>query len=514
VPWIFHEAYLWSTPMAVGVAFTLLGVLERPTVGRVVATGAFTLGVVLSRTTAGWACAVAVLVTAGWMAFGRRGAEARRRWVGLAVAGALPVLVGMAINWMKFRHPWDLPFENQLYAARMQSRREVLALTEGFGFSPRTLLSTVPAYLRPDGIRFTGVFPFVTLPAEPAPAYGGVVLDNSFRTGSILTFMPGLVALALVGSVASLRRGAASVTRFPLLGTVLIPGAIMAGPYITHRYTVEFLPWLVMGGAVGIVVGAEWLLRRSDSDRRWTLGAFGALAAFGLVANLGLAITNQALNHPGPVLEDLVARQAWISRQTGDPLDDRVAASAHLPADGPVDELHVVGECQALYIGTGEGDRPWVEVASRPHAVRITRSDRSVAAGALTLARFEGHHTSSLDLEWTAAGDYRVVHRGGGLEEEGDWVALDPGSVTEVRIEVDDPESYVVTGLGAREVLVPKQSPDADFIHLPNTLQTVAVTPGGAAEAGVVVEPEAGPPSSTCTDLLERRLTAAEDPDL
>ena len=62
VPWVYHEAYAWAIAMALGFALSLLGVIERPTNLRIFATGAFTAGAILSRTTAGLACAVAIII--------------------------------------------------------------------------------------------------------------------------------------------------------------------------------------------------------------------------------------------------------------------------------------------------------------------------------------------------------------------------------------------------------------------------------------------------------------------
>ena len=64
IPWVYHEAYAWAIAMALGSGFALLGVIERPTTAGVVATALFTTGAVLSRTTAGYAVAGAVLLTA------------------------------------------------------------------------------------------------------------------------------------------------------------------------------------------------------------------------------------------------------------------------------------------------------------------------------------------------------------------------------------------------------------------------------------------------------------------
>ena len=105
IPWVFHEAYAWAIPMTVGSAYALLGVLQRPTTGGVLATAGFTLGALFSRATAGFACAAAVLLAAAWLFRGGRGADAKAWWWRIGLAGAVPVLLSAAVNWAKFRHP-------------------------------------------------------------------------------------------------------------------------------------------------------------------------------------------------------------------------------------------------------------------------------------------------------------------------------------------------------------------------------------------------------------------------
>ena len=82
----------------------------------------------------------------------------------------MPVVLSAAVNWAKFRHPWLFPIEDQVFTDLSQRRRDSIESNGGDLFGFNLVWSTVPAYLRPDGIRFTGLFPFISLPADPAPA--------------------------------------------------------------------------------------------------------------------------------------------------------------------------------------------------------------------------------------------------------------------------------------------------------------------------------------------------------
>lgn len=499
IPWIFHEVYTWAVPMAVGVAFALLEVLRRRGAAGLVAAGLFTLGAVMTRATAGYACGLGVLAVAAWFASGRAGAAARSAWWKVALAGAVPLAVGMAVNWAKFRHPWSVPFDQQLYTSRLEIRRRILEDTDGVGFSPGTLLATVPAYLRPDGIRFSAVFPFITLPAEPAPAYGDVVLASSYRTGSVLSFMPLLVGLAVWGTITTVRRGIEAT--LPLLGVSLIPAAVLVAPFITHRYTAEFLPWLVVAGTFGTVALVPGLRNLHPRTRSLTLGGLGLLLAFSVLANLAVAVNTQALANPGPTLGDFVARQD----RYGASIDDRVAVSVQLPPVGPADEIRIVGACDAMYQGTGEHDLPWAEVGTRERAADLTWSGQVGDPGEVRLAQFVGHHTIDLTLASRGDGAFRLELSGGGFDEAGEWTTLEPGRPARLTIETDDPVDHVAR-LGDSVVRIPKQSPDAEFVNLPNVLVPDPVDQVGLAPAGLTAVEVDTPELAPCAPLLDRYL--------
>ena len=79
VPFIYSEDFAWSIPLTVGSLFALLGVLERPTKWRILASGVLILCTNLDRSPPGWACSIAAIAIAGWFALGRDKAS-NRRW--------------------------------------------------------------------------------------------------------------------------------------------------------------------------------------------------------------------------------------------------------------------------------------------------------------------------------------------------------------------------------------------------------------------------------------------------
>ena len=368
LPFVYHEAYSGAIATSLGAAFCMLGFLQRPTTKRLVGASLFTLGAILSRTTAGWACAGALLLIGLWCLV-RRPPDIPTRWVGrLAAAALLPLAVGIAFNWAKFRHPYMFPLDDQVWTRVNEQRRLALEANGGDLVSPSILPSTSVAYLRPDGIRFTAVFPWITLPARPAASYGGSFLDQSYRTGSVTSFMPLLLLLSVWGCVTTFRPrgvpGAARI-RIPLLGMLAIPGAILFYGYIAYRYTSEVVPPLALAGAVGYIDIARRLEGRPAPWRRIVYAGGALLAAFGLVANLAVSFYESRIHNSDELSTYLRLQEEISDRTPGRPFDDLISASPTLPEEAEPDELKIVGDCEAVYVGTGDPLWPWLPVELR-----------------------------------------------------------------------------------------------------------------------------------------------------
>ena len=67
----YSEDLAWSVALASASLFALLGVVECPSWGRVVASGTFVLLTNLNRATTGYACVIASLLIAVWFGLGR-----------------------------------------------------------------------------------------------------------------------------------------------------------------------------------------------------------------------------------------------------------------------------------------------------------------------------------------------------------------------------------------------------------------------------------------------------------
>ncbi len=165
-PFVYNEDFAWSVPLTLGSLFAMIGVMERPSWGRVWASGALVLCTNLDRTPPGYACVIGALLIAAWFALGRGGAANRRWALPMVAVGAVPFAVSCAVTYAKFGIPVGLPMADQVWATVNAHRRYFLAANGGKAFSFKFLPSTLVAYLQPAGIRFSGVFPFIAPPAH------------------------------------------------------------------------------------------------------------------------------------------------------------------------------------------------------------------------------------------------------------------------------------------------------------------------------------------------------------
>ncbi len=370
LPWVYHEAYLWATACAVATLAGLVVFARRPTMAVAVSTAIFAVATILTRTTSGWAIAITVIVV------GAIGAVRRSNTRGalvLVAGGAIAIVVGSAVNWVKFRHPYMFPLEHQQWTRVSSRRRLALMMNGGTITGPRFFLSSLVNYFRPEGIRFTSYFPFVSLPAEPARGYGGAVVDQAYRTGSVPAFAPLLFVLGVVGFISTIRVRAVEKVRgliIPVIGALAAGSGVMLYGYIAHRYTADFLPGLIICGAVAVVTLVRQLERCRPSVRRLAVVTVAMAAVFGTLTNGAAGVAAARLTGRGQRLEQYLS----FRHGPGDVLHRAgrlVVQSSTLPADAPADRLVIIGDCQALYLATGDQYEPWVTVEARDLVISV-----------------------------------------------------------------------------------------------------------------------------------------------
>jgi hypothetical protein len=383
-PFVYNEDFAWSVALTTGSLFTLLGVLERPTWRRVVACGVLVLLTNLDRTPAGYACVIGAGLVAIWFGMGRGGSSNRRWMVPMLGVAFVGFAASCAVTYAKFGLPVGLPMADQVWAQVNAHRRYFLAANGGKAFSFAFLPSTLVAYLQPFGIHVTGVFPFITIPTAPAASYGGAVLDQVYPTASVPPTMPLLFLLTCWGVVAAFRprpAGRLALARIPLFTAAAGIAGVLLWGYIATRYMGDFMPLLIMGGAVGMIDLWRRLEGRSLRARRFGLGAVVVLAAFSLVANMAIAIEPSTQWNSAELVNYTNVQKA-LSLQN---LASTVHHGATLPYWAPAGELYIVGNCSGLYYSTGEtyADVPgqqlmhwtWLPVEQGPgiiHTIDVT----------------------------------------------------------------------------------------------------------------------------------------------
>jgi hypothetical protein len=354
--WVYHEDLAWSIALVIGSAFTLLGVLEKPTWRRVVASAVFVLCASLNRLPTGYACIIGALLVTAWFALGRGGPE-RRRWVlWTSLAWFVPIVVVTIFNEAKFGVPFGVPLSEQVFSSVNAHRRLVLASSGGKGLGPQYLPSALWAYMQPGGIRLTPIFPYITLPATTARVIGGAIFDRTDRTASIPASMPLLFLLSCWGLVATFRRqplGRGNLLRIILVATAACCASVLILDYISNRYLGDFLPFLLAASAIGMVDlwGRTFNWRRRA--RRVMVVVLAMLTLASIAINLGIASTPQD-NWSRDRVVNYVNKQVDMANLTGVSLAENIEHGRTLPYYAPADKLFIVGKCRALYLSNGE----------------------------------------------------------------------------------------------------------------------------------------------------------------
>lgn len=403
IPFVFNEDIAWSICLTVGSIFALLGVIERPSWGRVVASGVLILCANLDRATTGWACVVGAGLIAVWFLFGFGGQGNRRWFLPVLLSGLIPLVVGCAVNYGKFGVLFGVSNYEQVWTHVNAYRRRFLAANhnaeEGVIFIPTNLV----AYLRPNGLGFSNVFPYVSLPASPPSALGGVLFDRLYRTASLPASTPLLFLLSLWGLVTAFRPravGKVAKTRLLLLAAGSAGAALMLWGYIAPRYIGDFVPFLALASAVAVADIFRRLDRRGPSVKIGALATLSIVALFCIVANIGMAIVPNEEWNTAQVLSYVNAQHAF-SDVTGHPLQSHVVRGNRLPAWGPAGQLYVIGNCTGLYVSNGEN------YSTVPSEQYLRTTWMTVQLGPSALHTFDlhvGHPRSPQTIRLVSAG--------------------------------------------------------------------------------------------------------------
>ena len=382
-PYVYSEDKAWSVALAIGAFLALLGMLECPSWRRVFSCGLLVLAANLTRSTGGYSCVIGALLVAAWFALPRHRSRNCQWWVPMFGVAILSVAAASAVSWAKFGLLFGLPLNDYTAFHLLNEKRINGGHYFGFEYLPSTLL----AYLQPGGLRFTSLFPYITLPAGPTRTIGGVLFDNRTRTASLTASMPLLFLLGCVGLVSAFQWSASQhvkMLRIVLVASATGTGAVLFYGWIANRYLADFLPFLVISAAMGAAVLWNRLDGRSKRTRVTVLGFVALLGVFSVTANVALSLTPTDSWTPAQASRFLRI-VSELSNITGHPLNGQILRGTQLPYWAPADTVFVAGNCQGLYVSNGENytgvlnqraeHRTWVAVeegAEYSHNLDVT----------------------------------------------------------------------------------------------------------------------------------------------
>jgi hypothetical protein len=498
LPWVYHEVYTWAVAAAVGGLYWMTRTLVEPSTHAIWWLLVLNLVAVGSRATEGWALCLGTVGVAVYFLVRRRGPE-RRLWWRILLAGLVPLAVSITVNMLKFDAIYMFPLQDQVWTQVNEQRRIALEKNDGSLTGLQFFTTSFMAYLRFDGIRFVDYFPWVTLPAHAAPSYHGAYPDQSYRTGSVTAFMPLFLALTVVSVVASFRPHASRVLallRIPLVSAVLITGAVMTYGYYSTRYASDFVPALVLGGAVGTALLCRLLAQR-PRVRLPAMVAVATLTMFSVVAQLAIAIPSAAYLHRG---EPLARYVEWQHRWSGDAQVRLIGTVDGLPTGGDTDDLVIRGDCDSLYIHTGDTYEPWLPVIERDKVLVLTPTG-PLRPGTARLLTVDGLRTGYVDLQVDSRQRVRLTVSNGEDRVVGQYEDAPTGGVRiGVRNRIDFGFYEVAVTPGGVAGYIPSVYFDEDWDSLP-ALLNVEPDEESLEAMGLQVSEQAGLPNPLCHEL-------------
>ena len=411
-PWVYSEDIAWSIALTVGALFALLGVLEAPSWGRVAGTGALILGVTLTRGSTGAGCVIGAVLSAAWFASGHAGKQTRHWWWPILIAGVVPLSVATAVSWAKFGVLYGYPLHDQIYF-----NTQGLNHINGSYFGLRYLPTTIATYLGGLGLHLSLVFPFITLPMHPAQAIAGVPLFGTEEVTSVPGSMPLLFVLTIWGSITAFRRRPtrrARLTAILLFAAAVPCGIILVFGFLDDRFLGDFVPFLVVGAAVGMVDIWRRLEGRRLRIRQSALGIVVIVTLFSVAANTAMASTPTGWWSKDQALR-FVEFQKSVSDLTGFPLTGNVLRGTKLPDSAPIDELFVASNCAGLFVFPSTGIEGWLEIETEPpyrHTLDVTiRGTTPTLEHEVPLVTVGTHSPQELSMVPDGVGQVRFVLR-------------------------------------------------------------------------------------------------------
>ncbi len=513
LPWAYHEIYAWQTALAITAAYLMVRIALQPDAKLIAWLAAVATAAALTRTTGGWGIALGGIALGVWFLLGRSTRTHRRYGWWVVGAGAVALLAGVIVNYAKFEHIYMFPLDEQVWTQVNDHRRVALEANGGTLAGAQFFWTSLATYFSPTAIRFVDYFPWITFPADPPTAVGDVVLDQTYRMGSLPTFMPLLLLLTVLALIPLLRRPGTDTLqqgiralRAGALALVLMTGGVMAYGYLAYRYTGDFVPALMLGAIVGTWGVVRPLLSRWPALTAPIATLMIAATAWSMVANTAVGFSSAALLGGGRNAERYVSLANDLSGGPGTPFARTIHTGAGLPPDmAPADTLWVRGKCDGLYLATGDAYTPWIAVVERTYTLRLLMP-RELKQGTMTLATLTtpSGNKATLQAQTTASGRLRFITTTPGVGRiPSDWITPAPMEDIHVRLATNTSTNNVeITSTpGGRMGYIATTTWSPEWITELRELR-ISDQSGQDEQTGITLRQTPGPDPATCTRLL------------
>jgi hypothetical protein len=169
----------------------------------------------------------------------------------------------------------------------------------------------------------------------------------------------------------------------------------------------------------------------------------------------------------------------------------------------------ILGDCDAMFVATGDIYDPWAFVAGRKWTTAITAT-RQLDDALLPLFVVAGYRSRSIGVETARDGRLRVYFGEGPIVlPSNDWVDLRPGETTEFVLVPDPERNRFVLTLGGRHMgSVPASDADEDWVRHPGRPLFWTAHRDEQTAAGVRLDPSPGPPPAVCTRVAQQATLA------
>jgi hypothetical protein len=220
-----------------------------------------------------------------------------------------------------------------------------------------------------------------------------------------------------------------------------------------------------------------------------------------MAAQAAAGIATAAHAYGGEPLDRYVSLQDRLSGGPGTAFAGLIGHSGHLPIGGSTDDIHIRGDCDGLYLNTGDRYEPWVVVEERSHVVSV-ELPRKPTRAYVDLFTTHGKATRRVFLETWRDGTAQVGIRNETGVYLGQAFHPFPGEPVRVGLLTDSRIGYleVTSTPGGFVGYIPIQEWYADWVSHIGTVDELYSRPT-SLPSGLRVSPQQGLTPTLCQQI-------------